>query len=125
MRISFTNTHIMNTTTKTPQKKKVQKPVKQRNKYTVEHKEKARKYYLMGLNLHEISKLLDGCPVRTLEKWQQSGKWTELKQPENIKFRTMELHESGKTQDEIAEMLKISRTTVWRYIKAARSANED
>lgn len=109
---------------KTTTKKKVQKPVKQRNKYTAEHKENARKYYLMGLNLHEISKLLDNCPVRTLEKWQQSEKWTELKQPENIKFRTLELHESGKSYSEIADILKISRVTVWRYIKEARQTNE-
>ncbi|MBN2868787.1 MAG: helix-turn-helix domain-containing protein [Flavobacteriaceae bacterium] len=109
---------------KTATKKKVQKSVKQRNKYTTEHKENARKYYLMGLNLHEISKLIDDCPVRTLEKWQQSDKWTELKQPESIKFRTLELHESGKSYSEIAEILKISRVTVWRYIKEARQTNE-
>lgn len=104
--------------------KRKQKPVKKRNRYTIEDKDKARKYYTMGLNLHEISKLLDACPVRTLEKWQQSGKWTELKEPESIKFRTMELHESGKTYIEIAEILKISRVTVWRYIKQAKEANE-
>ena len=108
----------------TATKKKAQKTVKQRNKYTTDNKETARKYYLMGLNLHEISKLLDNCPVRTLEKWQQSDKWTELKHPENIKFRTLELHESGKSYSEIAEILKISRVTVWRYIKEARQTNE-
>ncbi len=97
---------------------------KQRNKYTTAHRETARKYYLMGLNLHEVSKLLDGCPVRTLEKWQKSDKWTELKQPENIKFRTLELQESGKSYTEIAKILQISRVTVWRYIKEAKEAKE-
>ncbi len=101
-------------------KTKAQKIVKQRNKYTIEQKENARRYYLMGLNLHEISKLVDNCPVRTLEKWQQADKWTELKQPENIKHKTLELHESGKSYSEIAELLKISRVTVWRYIKQAK-----
>jgi uncharacterized protein YjcR len=86
----------------------------QRNKYNVEHREKARKYYLMGLNLHEVSKLLDGCPVRTLEKWQQAEKWTELKK----------LFESGKTYLEIADLLKIGYTTVWRYLKQARKAEK-
>ena len=100
--------------------KKAEAVVKQRNKYTTEQKDKARKYYLMGLSLHEISILLNGCPVRTLEKWQLSDKWTELKQPESVKFRTLELHESGKSYTEIAEILKISRVTVWRYIKEAR-----
>lgn len=99
--------------------KRTKKTTKPRNKYTIEQKEQARKYYLMGLNLHDISKLLDNCPVRTLEKWQLSEKWTDLKQPENIKFRALELSESGKSYTEIAELLKISRVTVWRYIKQA------
>jgi len=105
---------------KTKGSKRAEKVVKQRNKYTTEHKEKARKYYLMGLNLHEISVLLGCCPVRTLEKWQLSDKWTELKQPESLKIRAYELHESGKSYTGIAEILQISRVTVWRYIKEAR-----
>lgn len=104
--------------------KKKTKSVKQRNKYTSEQKENARRYYLMGLNMYEISKLLDGCPVRTLEKWQQSEKWTDLKQTENIKVRTLELHESGKSYLEISDLLKISKTTVWRYIKEAKDVKE-
>ncbi len=100
-------------------KKKTKIKGEPRKKYTLEQKEKARKYYLIGLNLHDISKLLDNCPVRTLEKWQLSEKWTELKQPENIKIRALELSESGKSYPEIAEILKISRVTVWRYIKQA------
>lgn len=104
----------------TKAKKEVKRIVKQRNKYTGEQKKDAKKYYLMGLNLTEISKLLDGCPVRTLEKWQQADNWTDLKTAENIKHRTKELHESGKSYTEIAGILDISRVTVWRYIKEAR-----
>lgn len=104
--------------------KKVGKAIHQRNKYTIEHREKARKYYIMGLNLHEISKLLDGCPVRTLEKWQHSEKWTDLKQPESIKIKTLELSEAGKSYNEIAKMLEISRTTVWRYITEAKESRK-
>lgn len=92
-----------------------------RNKYTGEDKAKARKYYLMGLNMNEIGLLLNGCPVRTLEKWQAADKWTSLKQPAPITQRTIELHKSGKTYAEIAEILKINRVTVWRYIKQAKS----
>lgn len=103
--------------------KRAEKVVKLRNKYTTDHKEKARKYYLMGLNLHEISILLSGCPVRTLEKWQASDKWTELKQPESLKIRAYELHEAGKSYSDITEILQISRVTVWRYITEARKAN--
>lgn len=105
---------------KTETKKNLKTKAKHRNKYSLEQKEAARKYYLMGLNLHEISKLLDNCSVRTIEKWQQVDKWTELKQPESLKFRTMQLHESGKSYTEIAEILNVSRVTVWRYIKEAR-----
>jgi Fic family protein len=101
-------------------KKKPEPTVQQRNKYTTEQKDKARKYYLMGLNLHEIGILLNGCPVRTLEKWQLSDKWTDLKQPESLKYRVWELHESGKSYSDIAKLLKISRVTVWRYIKEVR-----
>jgi predicted DNA-binding protein YlxM (UPF0122 family) len=100
--------------------KKAKTTVQQRNKYTSEQKDKARKYYLMGLSLPEIGILLNGCPVRTLEKWQLSDKWTDLKQPESVKFRAKELSESGKSYSDIADILKISRVTVWRYIKEAR-----
>ncbi len=105
-------------------KVKTKRGFKQKNKYTLEHKEKARKYYLMGLNLHEVSKLLDGCPVRTIEKWQQAEKWTEIKNLVNIQFRVKELFESGKTYQEICDLLKIGPTTVWRYIKRAKEVEK-
>jgi len=92
-----------------------------RKQYSQEDKTKARKYYLMGLNMTEIGILLNGVPVRTLEKWQAIDHWTELKQPATITQRTMELHKSGKSYAEIAEILKINRVTVWRYIKQAKS----
>jgi uncharacterized protein YjcR len=98
---------------------------KQRNNYTTDQKEKARKYYLMGLNLNEISKLLDGIPVRTLEKWQAADKWTALKETENIKIRALQLKKSGKTYDEIACLLQINRTTVWRYTKEAKDSQQN
>lgn len=102
---------------KAKQKTKATSKRKERNSYTAEHRENARKYYLMGLNLTEISKLLNGCPVRTLEKWQAAERWTELKHTPEIKSRAMELHRGGKSYNEIADLLKISRVTVWRYIK--------
>ena len=99
-------------------------PVKQRNKYTLSHRETARKYYIIGLNLQEISKLMDNLPVRTLEKWQIADKWTELKAPQNIKLKAKELHESGKSYTDISEILQISRVTVWRYLKEVRTTNK-
>jgi len=106
---------------KTATKDKNNKLIQQRNKYTAEHREKARKYYLLGLNLSEISKLLDGVPVRTLEKWQTADKWTAIKEVESIKTRALQLQEAGKTYQEIAELLQVNRTTVWRYVKQAKA----
>jgi len=34
------------------------------------------KYYCMGLNSHEIAKLLD-CSFRTVQNYMSSGKWKE------------------------------------------------
>lgn len=96
------------------------KPVQPRNRYTADDKAKARKYYLMGLNLQEIGLLLGGCPVRTLEKWQTAEKWTQFKQLENIEIKAYELHQAGKSYSEIATMLSISTVTVWRYICKVR-----
>ncbi len=102
--------------------KKVKKAPKPRNQYTAEHRSEARRYYLIGLNLHEISKILDGIPIRTLENWQTLDQWTKLKGIENIKLQVVRLKEGGKSLNEIAEMLKIHRVTVWRYIKEATEA---
>lgn len=94
-----------------------------RKKYTPEHRETARKYYLMGLNLNEISKLMDGCPVRTLEKWQKNYFWTELKHLTNIKAKAYELSQAGKTLNEVARILQVSRSTVSRYINTQKQNN--
>jgi len=97
--------------------KKVKKNPKPRNTYTPGQRSEAKRYYLIGLNLQEISKLLDNIPIRTLENWQTSDQWTALKGVENIKKQALNLHEAGKSYSEISEILNISRVTVWRYIK--------
>ena len=105
-------------------KKTKKQTVTQRNKYTFGDRETAKKYYLMGLNLQEVSKLMDGIPVRTLEKWQQSEKWTAIKEVEPIKERVLSLQRAGRSYSEIAELLKINRVTVWRWLKQAKEANK-
>ncbi|MDD4992151.1 MAG: helix-turn-helix domain containing protein [Paludibacter sp.] len=99
------------------------KKLKPRNSYSADQREKARKYYLMGLNMQEISKLMDGLPVRTLEKWQTVEQWTALKNCKPIKQRALELKKAGRTMQEISETLKISRVTAWRYIKNATESD--
>lgn len=96
-----------------------------RNKYTAQHRADARRYYLMGLNLTEIGILLGGCPIRTLEKWQSAEKWTEYKQLKSIKAKAYELHQAGKTQKEIAEMLHVCKATISRYIKEVKENQKE
>ena len=62
--------------------------------------------------------------MRTLEKWQLLEKWTELKQPENIKVKAFELKQSGKSYLQIAKLLEISRVTVWRYTREAQQTKQ-
>lgn len=89
---------------------------KGRNTYTSEHKEKALKYYLLGLNLFEISKLTD-IPERTLQKWQTKERWVKFKETDNLKEKAVNLKKAGIANKQISEILKISTTTVWRYCK--------
>lgn len=106
---------------KNKKRTKTQSGVK-RNTYTAEQREKARRYYLMGLKLPEVSKLLDGIPVRTLEKWQIKEKWTALMETEPLKERVLNLQRSGRSYNEIARLLHINRTTVWRWLKQAKQS---
>jgi DNA invertase Pin-like site-specific DNA recombinase len=78
----------------------------------------------MGLNLREISKLLDGAPVRTIEKWQTKEQWKLLRETEPIKERVLSLQRSGRSYSEIAGILKINRVTVWRWLKQAKEVEK-
>ncbi|WP_172795628.1 helix-turn-helix domain-containing protein [Paludibacter jiangxiensis] len=108
----------------TTKRKSKKKAVIQRNTYTADQRAKARRYYLMGLNLQEISILLDNAPVRTIEKWQIKEQWAALREIEPIKARALSLQAAGKSYTEIAETLSINRTTVWRYLKQAKSTDK-
>ncbi len=97
-----------------------QNPKPQRQKYTPEQRENARRYYLRGLYLPEISKIMD-IPVRTLEKWQSAEKWTLIKECPEIKKRAYDLRKSGNTVKQVSDILNISPTTIWRYCNDARN----
>ena len=108
---------------------KVPKAIKKTEKsHRITHgkaeKEKAAKYYIMGLTLAEISKLLDNTPVRTLEKWQLSGKWTSLKNCGNLLQQVLQLWEAGKSRKEISLLVNRNESTVYRWIKKATLERE-
>ncbi|REG93007.1 terminase gpP N-terminus-related DNA-binding protein [Flavobacterium aquicola] len=92
---------------------------KKRNTYSLDQKASAKRFYLMGLTLQEISKLID-APVRTIEKWQIAESWKQLKETTSIQHKALDLKESGKTDKEISTLLNRSTVTIWRYINTAK-----
>jgi transposase len=91
-----------------------------RNSYSLETKATAKRYYLIGLNLNEISKLVD-APVRTIEKWQISENWRDQRETTEIQKKAYELFTSGKKYKEIAKILNLSTATIWRYLKKVKN----
>ena len=115
----------MNDLQKTPKKQRIKRKTRvTRVRHGKESKVSALKYYLMGLTLPEISILLSGVPIRTIEKWQLSGKWTSLKNATNLVVRVLQLHESGKTVKDIAAMVDRNESTVYRWLNIAKKAAE-
>lgn len=93
---------------------------KKRNTYTLDIKASAKRFYLIGLTLQEISKLID-APTRTIEKWQIAENWKQLKETTSIQNKALDLKDSGKTDKEISALLNKSTATIWRYIKTAKN----
>lgn len=92
---------------------------KKRNTYSLDIKASAKRFYLIGLTIQEIGKLID-APVRTIEKWQIAENWKQLKETTPVKNKALELKESGKTYKEISMMLNKSPATIWRYLTTAK-----
>lgn len=103
-------------------KKSKKNPVipKKRSTYSLDIKASAKRFYLVGLTLQEISKLID-APARTIEKWQIAENWKQLKESTPIQNKALDLKESGKTDKEISALLNKSTVTIWRYIKTAKN----
>ena len=85
-----------------------------RVKTTPEMRSEARRYYHIGLKMSEISKLLDGVSIRTLEVWQASDKWKEQQTATPIEKRISELRTGGKSFTEIGVILNISKSKAYR-----------
>jgi DNA-directed RNA polymerase specialized sigma24 family protein len=96
------------------------KIIKTRTTYTLDIKASAKRFYLIGLTLQEISKLID-APVRTIENWQITENWKQLKETTPIQKKALDLKDSGKTYKEISTMLNKSKATIWRYITTAKN----
>ena len=103
--------------------KKTTIPPKKRKTYSLDEKANAKRLYLIGLTLLEVSKVVE-APVRTVEKWQISENWKSERQTTAVHQKALDLFNNGKTQPEIAKTLNKSVPTIARYIKKARNENE-
>jgi transposase len=95
-------------------------PPKPHKTYTLDDKASAKKYYLIGLSLTEVSKLIS-APVRTIEKWYFAENWKNQRETTPIKLKANDLFDSGKSYLEISNLLGKSKSTIYRYIKTARN----
>lgn len=106
-------------------KKETKKQVtpKKRKTYSLDEKANAKRLYLIGLTLSEVSKVVD-APTRTIEKWQIAENWKSERKTTGVQQKALDLFNSGKTQQQIAKTLNKSVSTIARYIKKARNENE-
>ena len=106
-------------------KKSIKTPItpKKRKTYTLDEKANAKRLYLIGLTLFEISKIIE-APVRTIEKWQISANWKSQRETTAVHQKALDLFNNGRTQSQIAETLKKSVPTIARYLKKARNENK-
>jgi len=104
--------------------KKQSSSKKKHNSYSLDDKANAKKYYLIGLSLNEVSKLVD-APVRTIEKWYIAENWKNQRETTPIKIKANELFDSGKSYLQISKLLGKSKSTIYRYINTARNETND
>ncbi len=93
---------------------------KKRKSYTLDDKAKAKKYYLIGLSIMEIGKMID-APFRTVEKWYIAENWKSQREVTPIKTKANDLFCSGMSYELIAKSLNKSKSTISRYLKEVRN----
>jgi DNA-directed RNA polymerase specialized sigma24 family protein len=77
--------------------------------------EKVRSYYAKGLTYAEIGKLLD-LSSRTVQRYvTSSGVKKELATPKTLQQKAFELSEKGFSYAEIADKLRVTKTTVYNW----------
>jgi DNA-binding CsgD family transcriptional regulator len=85
-------------------------------------RERALGYYLKGLTFSEIGKLLDLSP-RTIERYSQLDEWKAKVNPVTLQQRAKELKERGFSCAAIAQMIGVSKSTVFNYLKGLKAKN--
>lgn len=88
-------------------------------KKTQSVRERALGYHLKGLAFSEIGKLLDLSP-RTVERYSQIDEWKAKLNPVSLPQRAKELKERGFSCAAIAQMIGVSKSTVFNYLKALK-----
>jgi len=86
-------------------------------------KQKAYKYYSMGLNSKEIGLLLN-ISYRTVQNYMLVDKWKQKRQIPNIKLEALKLYETGFTYEQIAKAINVSRASVYLYLRDTRKFKE-
>mgnify|MGYP000340761347 CR=1 FL=1 len=85
-----------------------------------DNQQKALRYFMMGLTAREIGKLLD-CSFRTIERYVLDGRWKRPTDNRTMKEKAWELVvNDGKTYLEASEMLGVSKSTIYNYIKCQK-----
>lgn len=80
---------------------------------------KAYKYYLKGLTAKETAILLN-VSERTVQRWKSEQGFADTAQPKTLQQRAVDLKNSGLSYSEIARALKVSRTSVYNYLKKGK-----
>ena len=85
--------------------------------------EKVRKYYLMGLTYTEIGKLLDISP-RTVQRYMSKAQIKkEVTAPKTLQQKAFELSAKGFSYAEIANKLRVTKTTVYMWHRKQKQAS--
>ncbi|WP_315820987.1 helix-turn-helix domain-containing protein [Paraflavitalea speifideaquila] len=80
---------------------------------------KAYQYYLKGLTAKETAILLN-VSERTVQRWTSTYEFAATAKPKTMQQRVVDLQKLGLSYAEISKALKVSRSTVYNYLKAAR-----
>lgn len=80
---------------------------------------KAYGYYLKGLTARETAILLN-VSERTIQRWKSEHRFADTAQPKAMHQRAVELKKLGLSYREIARSLKVSRTSVYNYLKRGK-----